>query len=55
MKPHFETNPDYQLAAIESVCDRFQGEGSASYRRGPRPGRVLGRSGGTTREKTAHQ
>jgi len=26
MKLHFESNLDYQLAAIESVCDLFRGQ-----------------------------
>ena len=26
MKLHFEPNLDYQLAAIESVCDLFRGQ-----------------------------
>ena len=26
MKLHFEANLDYQLAAIESVCDLFRGQ-----------------------------
>ena len=44
MKLHFEPDLDYQLQAIEAVCDLFRGQEGVPYRihgnyEGPCPGR----------------